>query len=202
MVHVGEPDFFETVFADAFSQDVVLVEGVRSPVTRRVTRSYRWIEGSKTMNLVVQPPYPSQASCHARIVHADLSGEEFAKVWHEVPLWLRLSVYVLVPVIGARRQWFGSRETLAKGLSLDDLASRDEILNFSPETVALNQAILNARDVCLVERLSEQLDDPALGVRRLAIVYGAHHMRAILRELTHRRGYHVEGGDWLTVFLI
>jgi hypothetical protein len=154
------------------------------------------------MNLVVQPPYPAQAGCHARIVHADLSGEEFTKVWHKVPLWLRVSVYVLVPVIGARRRWFGSRETLAKGLSLDDLASRDEILNFSPETVALNQAILNARDVCLVGRLSEQLDDPAPGVRRLAIVYGAHHMRAVLRELTHRRGYHVEGGDWLTVFLI
>lgn len=202
MVHVGEPDFFQTVYADAFSHDVVLVEGVQSPVTRRVTRSYRWIEGSKTMNLMVQPPYPSQASCRARIVHADLSGEEFAKVWLETPFWLRALVNTAAPVVGAWCRWFGSRKTLAKELSLDDLPSREEILEFSPETVALSRAIMHARDVCLLERLSEQLGDPCPAVRRLAIVYGAHHMRAVLRELIHRHGYHVEGADWLTVFPI
>ncbi len=202
MVHVGEPDFFRTVFADAFSHDVVLVEGVNSPIAQRVTRAYRWIEGSKTMNLLVQRPYPAQAGCHARIVHADLSGEEFTKIWLDIPLWLRAVVYVLAPAVGAWLRWFGSRAMLARKLSLDDLPGREEILNLSPETVALNQAILHARDVRLVERLGEQLDDPGPAVRRIAIVYGANHMRAVLRELTELRGYYVERGDWLTVFRI
>src|SRR5258708_2916403 len=81
MVHVGESDFFKGVYADAFSHDLVLVEGVRSPVVRRIVRSYSWIGASKTMNLMVQPPYPPQTDCPARIIHADLSGEEFTKVW-------------------------------------------------------------------------------------------------------------------------
>src|SRR5262249_28891788 len=143
MLHVGESVFFQTVFTDAFSHDVVLVEGVRSPVTRRVTRSYRWIEGSKRINLVVQPPYPSQASCRARIVHADLSIEEFAEVWRKIPCWQRAFIYVVAPAIGAWRRWFGSRQTLAKRLSLDDLPGREEILNLNPETVALERAILH-----------------------------------------------------------
>lgn len=133
-------------------------------------------------------------------VHADLSGEEFAKVWLDIPLWLRATTYVLTPAVGIWLRWFGSQAMLARKLPLDDLPGREEILNLSPETVALNQAILHPRDVRLVERLGEQLDDPGLAVRRIAIVYGASHMRAVLRELTGRRGYRVERGDWLTAF--
>lgn len=90
---------------------------------------------------------------------------------------------------------------LARRLSLEDLPRRHETLNLSPETAALDRAILHARDARLIERLGAQLDDSGSGVRRLAIVYGAGHMRAVLRELTGR-GYHVERGEWLTVFLI
>jgi hypothetical protein len=201
MVHVGEADFFRDVYADAFSHDVVLVEGVASPVVRRIVRSYRWIEGSRTMNLVIQPPYPPQTGCQALIVHADLSGEEFTTAWRKIPLWLRATMHLLAIVIGAGRRWYGTRAALADGLSFDDLPSRSETLNFSPEMIALNQAVLHARDRRLVERLTEQLDDPSSGARRLAVVYGAQHMRAVLRALADRR-YYVERSEWLTVFPI
>jgi hypothetical protein len=200
MVHVGEPDFFQKVYADAFSHDVVLVEGVRSPITRRITRSYRWIKGSKRMNLVLQSAYSSPPNSTARIVHADLSGEEFAALWRKVPLRVRAFVYVAAPLIGLRHRWFGTRTSFAKGHSLDDLPSRNEVMRFSPETIALTQAVIHARDVRLVERLGEELDNPTSGVERLAIVYGAGHMRAVLRELLQRRGYRVKKGEWLTVF--
>jgi hypothetical protein len=200
MTHVGEPDFFQKVYADAFSHDVVLVEGVRSPIVRRITRSYRWIKGSKRMNLVIQSAFPSQANSHARIVHADLSGEEFAQLWRNVPLRVRAFVFVAAPLIGLRRRWFGTRTSLAKGQSLDDLPDRKEILRFHPETIALTEAVIHARDARLVARLGEELDNPTTGAQRLAIVYGAGHMRAVLRELLQRRGYRVEKGEWLTIF--
>jgi hypothetical protein len=41
MVHIGEAGFYEAVYADALGHDIVLLEGVRSPITTRVTRSYR-----------------------------------------------------------------------------------------------------------------------------------------------------------------
>ena len=42
MVHVGEKAFYQEVFDEAFNHDVTLVEGIRSPIGRQLTRSYRW----------------------------------------------------------------------------------------------------------------------------------------------------------------
>jgi hypothetical protein len=200
MVHIGEPSFFRSVYEDAFSHDVALVEGVGGPIARRITRSYRWISGSKRLDLAVQPKYPSQSLVRARIVRADLSEDEFACAWRKVPLWLRALTYAIVPVVGLRYRWFGSRETLAEGMSLDDLPSRQETLNWNPETAAISQAILNSRDDYLLEHLQEQLDHPAPGVKRLAVVYGAAHMRAVLHKLTKSWGYYADEASWLTVF--
>ena len=47
MIHVGEESFYRQVHADALQHDVVLVEGIRSPITRLVTSSYRWINKEK-----------------------------------------------------------------------------------------------------------------------------------------------------------
>ena len=41
MVHLGTPEYFKAAYDDAFAHDVVLVEGVNSPIVRRMTRSYR-----------------------------------------------------------------------------------------------------------------------------------------------------------------
>ena len=198
MVHVGEPAFYRRVYEDALSHDVVLFEGVKSPITRRVTRSYRWIEGSRKLALVVQPKLPL-VSEGARIIHADLSREEFETLWRTIPLWLRLLTFVVPPIIGLRHRW-GSRQTLAKGMSKDDLPSREEIIDWNPETSPLTQVVLHARDDRLIERLGEQLDHPAPGVETLAVVYGAAHMRRVLRELTTRRGYFTDRTEWMTIF--
>ncbi len=198
MVHLGEPEYYAAVYADAFSHDVVLVEGVRSPITRRITRSYRWLAGSKTLGLVVQPRPP--ADCHARIVHADVSGQEFAELWKLVPIWLRVFVSIGAPVIGLKGRWFDTRRSLGKAIaSMDDAPSQEE-LSFNPEFGGLHHAILDARDERLVARLMEQLDSPTSGETRLAVVYGAAHMRAVLRSLTGVRGFRPDGGAWLTVF--
>lgn len=199
MVHVGEPHFYEAVSADACAHDVILVEGVRSPIAVRITRSYRWFVGSPRVDLVVQPKLHISA-CRAEIVLADLTHEEFLPAWRRIPLWLRLALYVGAPLVGLHQRWFATRESLANGLSLDDAASRDEWLNWSPETGAINGAILEARDARLVQRLEEQLDRSGDEVRRVAVIYGAHHMRAVIRALTRRHGYAPSESEWRTIF--
>ncbi len=99
MIHIGEKEFFEAVYQDAFAHDAVLVEGLKSPITNRITRSYRWMAGSK-LGLVIQPKYPKPESVKARIVHADLSHEEFLVEWQKMPLKLRLLIYFLAPMVG------------------------------------------------------------------------------------------------------
>ncbi len=102
MIHVGDPFFYEAVYADALSHDVVLVEGVRSPIVRRITRVYRWLKGSERIGLAIQPPYPKRSDSRARIVLADLTGDEFEAEWRRVAWWLRLLIHCLVPWVALR----------------------------------------------------------------------------------------------------
>ena len=201
MIHLGDAAFYEAVYQDACSHDVVLVEGVRSPVTTRVTRSYRWISGSKRLGLVVQPKAPPQTDSAACLIHADLSGEEFERHWRKVALATRLLLYALAPAYALYQRWFGTRESLAKGHSLDDLPSRKETLSWTPEYSALSDAILAERDKRLISVMAEHLAAPDGGPRRLAIVYGARHMRAVIKELS-RRGFHCVASEWMIVFAL
>ena len=202
MVHVGEAAFYCETYADAQAHDVVLLEGVRSPVGTRITRSYRWLVGSRDMaGLIVQPRFPTSKP-RPRIVHADLSQEEFEAEWRKVPLWLRLTVYALSPVIGLRRRWRYSRERLAKDMSCEDQPSLAELLAMTPETGALTQAILHARDERLIERLCSEIETGGTEAKKVAVVYGATHMRAMVRELTHHRDFVVRAAEWRMVMAI
>jgi hypothetical protein len=201
MVHVGEPDFYSRVYEDACDHDVVLIEGINSPITTRITRSYRWMLQSKRLNLSLQPRFPQSSARGLRVVHADLSADEFRVAWEEVSVWVRWLVYVAAPVIGLRRKMSASRRTLAKGLAMDDQPSQKELIDWSSEAAALTRAILDARDARLIQRLEDELDNTNGQARRIAIVYGAMHMRAVLRAATTGRGrYYAVSAEWLTIW--
>ena len=201
MVHIGQPSFYEEVYRDALTHDVVLFEGVRSPIVARVTRSYRWLVGSRAMTgLVVQPRFDGTNSS-ASIVHADLTPEEFGIEWHKVPLWIRGLIYFMAPWLGLKRRWFTSKVALAKDMGCEDQPSLKEVLAIAPETGALTQAILHARDERLIERLSEELAG-SQGHVSIAVIYGAIHMRAVVRELTGRRRFSITSAEWRTVMSI
>ena len=200
MVHVGERQFYDATYSDALDNDVVFVEGVRSPITLRITRSYRWLVGSRRMvGLILQPPFPRGEGL-ARIVHADLSPDEFAAEWRAVPLWLRAFVYVVAPSIGLYRRWFSTRSGLAKNMRCEDQPTFAELLAMTPETATLTQAILHARDARLVDRLRTELDAPQPGATRIAVVYGAAHMRAVVGALMTKHNFVVTGAEWKTIF--
>lgn len=200
MIHIGTPEFYRQVHEDALKHDAVLIEGVRSPIVQRITRSYRWIIDSKRFGLVVQPKFPAVEGGGLRVVHADLSHEEFAKEWRRIPLYLRLLLNVLAPCYGLYQRWFATLDSLARGHSLEDVTGRDEALSWTPQLGKILGALLEARDARLISKLSDLLDAPIEELRSIAVVYGARHMRAILRELVRRHDYVATDTRWLDVF--
>jgi hypothetical protein len=199
MLHVGESKFFQSVYDDAFSLDMVLVEGVKSPIGRRIAQSYSWIERSR-MGLAIQPRYPSQNDSLAKIVHSDLSTEVFERLWRKIPFWQRALIFVVVPLIGLQRRWLGTREQLAKSISLEDLPSREEYIEANEENGFLNYTIMQARDERLLEVLHQEIRNLPDGPMSIGIVYGALHMRAVIRDLTNKHGYTCVDAEWMTVF--
>gem|GEM_PF-1420812 len=198
MLHVGETSFYERVFQDASKHDVVLLEGIKSPITRRLTRSYRWIEKSD-LGLIVQPKYKNSSS-EQTVVHADLSAKEFEGEWAKTPFYIRVLLYGGSIYLGAKNRWFASRESLAKGRSINDLKSRDEIFRWDAEFAAVGNALLKARDERLIECLQIQLNKFQTKGCRIAIIYGASHIAAVLRELRKNGNYRSVESEWLTVF--
>ncbi|MFH1795792.1 MAG: hypothetical protein ABIK36_11805 [Pseudomonadota bacterium] len=198
MVHVGEARFFSEAFDEAFAHDVVLVEGVRSSVGRNLTRSYRWIDFGR-LGLVQQPKTPPQETVAARIITADLSTAEFEREWRMVPFGYRAMFLLLAPLYGIYMRLLGSREIIAKHLALEDLASAEESLSWDPAMDGIHNAIIHARDRRLIECLRAELESPLEARKRIAVIYGARHMRAVLRELTGRR-FICEEANWQTVF--
>jgi hypothetical protein len=198
MVHVGDERFYKETYDEAFSHDVVLVEGVRSSVSRNLTRSYRWLNFAK-LGLVRQPKTPPEESVTARIVRADLTTDEFQHEWRKVSLLLRAAFLFAAPLYGLHRRFFASRQRLARNMCLEDLQSADEILSWSPIFEPVNHSIIHARDKRLIECMAAELDSTNGAEKRIAVVYGARHMRAVLRELA-RRGFYCSDSSWRTIF--
>lgn len=197
MVHLGDPDFFETVYADAGDHDAVLLEGIRSPVTRRLTRAYRWLDGGLG-GLTVQPPFPDGANLRAERLHADLPPEVFDSHWRAAHRPTRWLITAAAPAYALWLRATATRDSLAKALAIDDLPDRASLLAWSPEFAGLDRAVIDLRDTALIEALAGVLDrtDPPT---QIAVAYGAQHMRAVIRFLD-ARGFAPTGSRWLTVF--
>jgi hypothetical protein len=198
MVHIGERAFYEAVYADALDHDVVLAEGVDSPTAKRLVREYERVARSAKLGLVCQSAVrPGRG--RARVVRADLAGEEFAEVWRRVPVWQRLAFGALTPLAFLHFRFSLSREALAKALAMEDRRSPEE-LNGWRRPDALEHAIMGARDQRLVEQLEQLIAGSNGEPLRVAIVFGAGHMRAVLRHLVVRWSYRASHTEWRVVF--
>lgn len=199
MIHAAEPAFYEAVFSDAFdAHDIALTEGLSSPVVQRITRSYRWMV-RRGGPLVLQESATPKTG-RARRIHADLAPAEFERLWARIPLTTRVFLQAAAPMLGLSLRIHPNLAKLARRLELDDLTSRDAILGWSPETAALDQAILHARDERLVQTLKTTLDDVDPETR-IAVVYGAAHIPAVTRALPGL-GFTWTASEWITAFHI
>ncbi|MEX0302876.1 MAG: hypothetical protein AB3N24_10665 [Leisingera sp.] len=196
MVHVGEARFYDKVYRDALDHDVLLFEGVKSPVVQHLTRSYRWTDGGR-LGLVTQPRLPAGTG-RAERVHADVTREEFEAAWKQLPLPIRAYFFAAAPLVGVRRRYFTTRESLAKGCNVDDLSSRKRWLHWDAETALFQDVLLHQRDTRLCERLVHLLEREEHA--SIAIMYGAAHMPAVTRTLFEHARYRPAASEWMTVF--
>lgn len=196
MLHVAEAAFYEQVFAEAFDHDVVLTQGIGSKIVSQITRSYRWMLPRGCGLLYQKPATPSGG--RARRIRADIGADEFETHWRGLPWRLRAFMRVAPAAYGLWHRMFFSRERIGRQQALDDLMSRDEIIGWSPETAGFTALLLDMRDRRLVEMLREVVSAEPY-TSRIAVVYGARHMPAVLSALPGL-GFVRSGSDWMTVW--
>jgi hypothetical protein len=200
MIHVAAPRFYSAVQARLTECDSILVEGVNSRYGGILTLSYRTIPFARRLGLVYQGDALDLRPSRDRLVHADLDRAEFEKGWRQVPLHLRLLLLVLAPLVGLYMLFFGTRDLIAHCAEFNDLPSRDEVLMYDRDVDAIEDALTGQRDARLVETIKRMCNEAADKPTTVGILFGAQHMRAVIRYLTERQNYQVAKAERITVF--
>ncbi|MGW3122780.1 hypothetical protein ACWDBW_37655 [Streptomyces sp. NPDC001107] len=203
MVHLGEAAFYREVAARLRRGcDLVVAEGVGegSPGADSLVASYRRLDGSERLGLVVQDI--DFEALGLPVVCPDMSGAQFQEGFRRLPLKERAMVATVVPAMTAGMRLLGTRRWLARHLAVEDLMSESEeaVADFWP---GLDDLVLRRRDRLLAKALTD-LDRAYAGRTApftIAVVYGAGHMRAAAETLTGL-GHHAADAEWITVFTL
>jgi len=199
MIHVGSTEFYDEISRRLASCDLILVEGVKSRRVKLITLAYRVVKHIRRMELVTQLDGMRLDTLRAKILNTDIDGAAFDERWSSLPISLRVQFVVLVPIVVVYLFVFGSRETLANYIALDDLPSREEILSDDENSEAFDSLIIGERDRILIEQVAK-LEEQQNEAKQIGIVYGARHMRNTMTFLMQELNYRVAKAEWVKVF--
>ena len=200
MVHVADKNFYEEIALRLESSDVILFEGVRSTTVSLLTTAYRYFANSPRLGLVSQQALQID-HLKDRLVHADVSGQQFEKKWSELRFGLRIFWSSIAPIFGIYMKFFGTRSLIARYMNLNLRKARREILK-DEDDEKFDEIVVNYRDRRLLSVIDEQIKTPQSSKRTIAILYGAAHMRAVIRHLIDEYGYRIASAEWITVISI
>jgi hypothetical protein len=199
MIHVGSTEFYDEISRRLASCDLILAEGVKSRRVKLITLSYRVVKHIRRMELVTQQDGMQLDAFRAKILNSDIDGAAFDERWSSLPISLRVQFIFWVPIVAVYLLLFGTRETLADYIALDDLPSREEILSEDDDFEAFESLIVDERDRILIEHVAK-LEEQQHEAKQIGIVYGARHMRNTMRFLMQKLNYHVAKAEWVKVF--
>lgn len=199
MIHVGSAEFYDEISRRLASCDLILAEGVKSRRVRLLTLAYRVVKHIRRMELVTQQDGMRLETLRSKILNTDIEGAAFDERWSSLPIFLRVQFVILIPIFVVYLFVFGTRETLANYIALDDLPSREEILSDDESSEAFNSLIVDERDRILIEHVAK-LEEQQNEAKQIGIVYGARHMRNTMKFLMHELNYRVAKAEWVKVF--
>ena len=199
MIHVGSREFYEEVSRMLSTCDLVLAEGVKSKKVNVLTLSYRIVRRIRRMDLITQHE-GMKDGFRDKTVIADMEGATFDDRWSSLPFMLRLQLFFFVPVFATYLFLFGTRETIAESLALEDLPSNEEVLSQDENSDRLDRLLIDERDQKLLEQITNVHEKRSEKTWRVGIVFGAFHIRSVIAFLIQKLKYRVVKAEWIKVF--
>ncbi|HET6891666.1 MAG TPA: hypothetical protein VFH31_11235 [Pyrinomonadaceae bacterium] len=198
MIHIGSQTFYDEIARRLTPCDLILAEGVSSKRGNLLKLSYRVVKRIKRMDLVTQHEALNTAAFREKIINADMAGSAFDARWSSLPLSLRVQLFLFVPIYILYLLFFGTRETLAENIALDDLPFSEEILLEDDTFEDLDSLLIDERDRTLLGNIKRVYETG--GNKTIGVVYGAMHMRKAVEFLMRGLNYRVAKAEWVTVF--
>lgn len=200
MIHVGAREFYDEVSRRLTVCDLILAEGVNSKKARLLTLSYRIVKRIRRIDLVTQQEGMNLSGFREKIVNADMTMAAFDERWSSLPLALKGQLFLFIPLYVVYLIFFGTRETIAENIALEDLPASDEILLSDESFEQLDTLLIDERDRTLIANLKKLHDSRQQDRKIVGVVFGAKHMRNVIRFLLDELNYSVTRAEWVTVF--
>jgi len=200
MIHVGSREFYEEISRRLSTCDLILAEGVKSRRASILTLSYRIVKKIRRMDLITQQDGMRVDGFREKILNTDMEGRAFDERWSSLPFVLRAQLFIILPFCVVYLFLFGTRETLAQNLALEDLPSSEEIISKDDSFEQLDSLLVDERDRKLIEHIARLDKERSEETQLVGIVYGAFHMRSTVAFLIQKLNYRVAKAEWLTVF--
>jgi hypothetical protein len=200
MIHVGSQQFYDEVSRRLGKCDLILAEGVDSKKASLLTRSYRIVKKIRRMDLVTQQEGMKVSSFRDKLLNADIGARAFDDQWSSLPLVLRAQIFFLVPVYVICLFLFGTRETIAENIAVEDLPSSNEVLLQDDDFDKLDALLIDERDRRLIRNIASLHEANGQDKKTVGIVFGAMHMRNVTSFLLHKLKYRIAKAEWVTVF--
>ncbi|MFJ4685342.1 hypothetical protein [Streptomyces sp. NPDC088789] len=200
MLHVASPTFYSQVRVRLRECDLIVIEGVRgrSLGVSALTLAYRFAPRRRRNGLQEQREAMLLPEA-VPVINPDVTAAEAIADLKSLPRWTYVMLMVAAPVMGLVFALRGPRAFLDEDLVVEDLPStlRAEMRADGP----VEHALSDRRDQRLLDALGEILAERGAEPLRVAIVYGAGHVPAIVSGLWERHGYRPREAEWLTVLV-
>lgn len=198
MIHVAQPSFYAEVSKRLSQCDVILYEGLSSKFSKRLTQAYLQLTRNSRLGLVAQHDMTLD-HVRDRLVLADIAGADFDEGWKGLSLFNRIVFPVGAPLFGLYLRFFGTRRFMARHINSQMLESRADLLKDADEQ-AIDDIVLDQRDQHLITVIDAQISELVDTQKTIGIIYGASHMRTVVRHLVRNHGCRTLEGEWITVF--
>ncbi|MFJ9563971.1 hypothetical protein ACIRQQ_28550 [Streptomyces fuscichromogenes] len=200
MLHVASPTFYSQVRIRLRTCDLIVMEGIRgrSAGVSALTLAYRFAPRRRRNGLQEQRDellLPKDVP----VINPDVTAAEAMADLRTLPRWMYVLLLISAPVMGLVFALRGPRAFLNEDLEVEDLPStlRAEMLADNP----VDHAMSDRRDQRLLDALGEIHTERGSESIRVAVVYGAGHVPAIVSGLWDRYAYRPREAEWLTVYV-
>lgn len=199
VVHVGSETFYEEVKTELDKCDIILFEGVGLKALKPLRGAYR--QFAKRLGLASQGDAIDLEKYKGKLIHADLDAKQSEIEWQKIPFFSRKLFEIALPLGLKFLSLWETRDSFAEAMKKNPDEIDDQLWFMdSGKTETVQKSICDKREQVILDLIDKQLIKLPEKPKRIGIIYGAAHMKKVIRYLLDKHQFKIREAWFLTVF--
>lgn len=200
MFHIGTKKYYNSVMEKLSECDEILYEGFNFKKIRFQSQQFKRI--AKKLNLTTQMERVNLKKLNKTLTHSDLTTQQANSLWKNLSINEKFKFLIHDPIKLHYFSYSLNRKKLAKNFTT---AAKEQMLAYGPrfdEEGTAENLIMNEREKILLQILGSRFHRQKCVDKKIGIIYGAGHMKRIVRYIIDQLGYISKHAEFLEVYPI